>query len=252
MSRRFGPMESIMAGIKMSSGDAVVNIDIDLQDPPSLIPEMVKEWRDNNSDVVFTTRTKRQGESTVRKVISSVGYKILRYASNIPIEKDSGDFRLISKRVIDEYKKFSEVYPFFRFLTDWVGFKRAQIFYERRPRRMGKTKHPTRLNLLYDFFEISLMPFTDLPIRLALMFGLISFIICAVVLLRTLFLHFTGVPDFSTTLIFVTILGFGSVQTLTMGIMFVYVGSIFKEIKKRPLYIINKVYGFERETLIKK
>jgi dolichol-phosphate mannosyltransferase len=100
MSRRFGPMESIMAGVKMSSGDALVNLDIDLQDPPSLIKELVKYWREEKYDVVFTTRTKRLGEPFVKKVVSSIGYKLLKLFSNVQMEKDSGDFRLISRRVI--------------------------------------------------------------------------------------------------------------------------------------------------------
>ena len=93
MSRRFGPMESIMAGIKMSSGDAIINIDIDLQDPPSIIPEMIKRWRDDKSEVVITTRLKREGESYLKKTISVIGYKILKFFSAIPIEENSGDFR---------------------------------------------------------------------------------------------------------------------------------------------------------------
>ena len=104
MSRRFGPMESIMAGIRMSSGDAVINIDIDLQDPPSLIPEMIKCWQEDGSEVVMTTRLKRQGESYFKKMISVIGYKILKIFSSIPIEENSGDFRLISRRVIYEYQ----------------------------------------------------------------------------------------------------------------------------------------------------
>ena len=157
-----------MAGVKLATGDALINIDIDLQDPPSLIKEMVKYWREQKYEVVFTTRTKREGESFVKKFVSSVGYKILKKYTNIPIEKDSGDYRLISRRVIDEYKKFSEVYPFFRFVIDWIGFKRKQIFYERQPRRIGKTKHPLGLGVFFNFFEISLTPFTDTPIRFAL------------------------------------------------------------------------------------
>ena len=129
MSRRFGPMESIMAGIKMSSGDALINLDIDLQDPPSLIKELVRYWREEKYDVVFTTRTKRLGEPIVKKIVSSVGYKLLKLFSNVQMEKDSGDFRLISRRVIEEYKKFNEIYPFFRFVVDWIGFKRKQVFY---------------------------------------------------------------------------------------------------------------------------
>ena len=250
LSRRFGPMESIMAGIQMSSGDALVNLDIDLQDPPSLISEMVKFWREENYDVVFTTRTSREGEPFVKKIISSVGYKILKRFTNIPMEKDSGDFRLISKRVIEEYKKFNEVYPFFRFVVDWIGFKRKQIFYERKPRRKGKTKHPFGLGIFFNFFEISLTPFTDAPIRFALIFGIISFITTLIIMLRTLYLFFAGVSfqEISSTSIFVAILFFGSIQSLILGVLSIYIGSIFKESKKRPLYIIDKTFGFEETS----
>jgi glycosyltransferase involved in cell wall biosynthesis len=247
MSRRFGPMESIMAGIKMSSGDAVINIDMDLQDPPSLIPEMIKRWREDKSEVVITTRLKRHGESLFKKTISVIGYKILKFFSSVPIEENSGDFRLISRKVIDEYNKFSEIYPFFRFLVDFIGFKRSQIFYERRPRKKGKTKHPISFRLMFEFFEISMMPFSNLPLRLILLFGIFSFFICTVITIRTLYLHFTGVENFSTTSIFVAILIFGSIQSLIIGILSIYIGSIYKETKKRPLYIIDKLYGFDNK-----
>jgi dolichol-phosphate mannosyltransferase len=240
-------MESIMAGIKMSTGDALVNIDIDLQDPPILIKEMVKYWREDNYDVVFTTRIKREGEGYFKKVLSNIGYKILKFTSNINIEKDSGDFRLISRRVINEYKKFNEIYPFFRFVVDWIGFRRKQIFYERKPRRAGNTNHPFGLKIIYDFFEISLTPFSDLPIRLALLFGIFSFAICLVLLIRILFLYFSGENNISPLSTFVAILFFGSTQSLVIGILSIYVGSIFKEVKKRPLYIIDSVYGFDEK-----
>lgn len=245
LSRRFGPMESIMAGIKFSSGDALVNIDIDLQDPPSLIKKMVKYWKEENYEVVFTTRTKREGEGTLKKIISSIGYRILKKFTNIPIEKDSGDFRLISRRVINEYKKFSEVYPFFRFIVDSIGFKRKQIFYERQPRRKGETKHPFGLGVFFNFFEISLTPFTDAPIRFALLFGILSFLVCLVIMTRTIILFFSGESDISTTSLFVAILFFGSIQSLVLGILSLYIGSIFKETKNRPLYIVESTLGFE-------
>ncbi|MDC0384412.1 glycosyltransferase family 2 protein [bacterium] len=245
LSRRFGPMESIMAGIQMSTGDALINLDIDLQDPPSLIAEMVKHWREDGFDVVFSTRTKRHGEPLIKKIISSIGYKILKKFTNIPIEKDSGDFRLISKKVITEYKKFSEVYPFFRFVVDWIGFKRKQIFYERKPRRKGNTKHPLGLGIIYNFFEISFTPFTDAPLRFALIFGIISFIACFIIMIRTILLFLMGEPNISTTSLFVAILFFGSINSLILGILSIYIGSIFKDSKKRPLYIIESSYGFD-------
>tara|TARA_B110000967_G_scaffold196593_2_gene227363 strand:+ start:103 stop:1068 length:966 start_codon:yes stop_codon:yes gene_type:complete len=245
LSRRFGPMESIMAGIQMSTGDALVNLDIDLQDPPSLIAEMVKHWREDGFDVVFSTRTKRHGEPLIKKIISSIGYKILKKFTNIPIEKDSGDFRLISRKVITEYKKFSEVYPFFRFVVDWIGFKRKQIFYERKPRRKGNTKHPLGLGIIYNFFEISFTPFTDAPLRFALIFGIISFIACFIIMIRTILFFLIGEPNISTTSLFVAILFFGSINSLILGILSIYIGSIFKDSKKRPLYIIESCYGFD-------
>ena len=245
LSRRFGPMESIMAGIQMSTGDALINLDIDLQDPPSLIAEMVKHWREDGFDVVFSTRTKRDGEPLIKKIISSIGYKILKKFTNIPIEKDSGDFRLISRKVITEYKKFSEVYPFFRFVVDWIGFKRKQIFYERKPRRKGNTKHPLGLGIIYNFFEISFTPFTDAPLRFALIFGIISFIACFIIMIRTILLFLMGEPNISTTSLFVAILFFGSINSLILGILSIYIGSIFKDSKKRPLYIIESSYGFD-------
>lgn len=245
LSRRFGPMESIMAGIQMSTGDALINLDIDLQDPPSLIAEMVKHWREDGFDVVFSTRTKRHGELLIKKIISSIGYKILKKFTNIPIEKDSGDFRLISRKVITEYKKFSEVYPFFRFVVDWIGFKRKQIFYERKPRRKGNTKHPLGLGIIYNFFEISFTPFTDAPLRFALIFGIISFIACFIIMIRTILLFLMGEPNISTTSLFVAILFFGSINSLILGILSIYIGSIFKDSKKRPLYIIESSYGFD-------
>jgi|TARA_B110000027_G_scaffold108082_1_gene115130 glycosyltransferase involved in cell wall biosynthesis len=244
LSRRFGPMESIMAGIQLSTGDALINLDIDLQDPPALIEEMVKHWLVDDFDVVFTTRTKRQGEPLIKKVISSVGYKILKKFTNIPIEKDSGDFRLISRRVINEYKKFSEVYPFFRFVVDWIGFKRKQIFYERKPRRKGSTKHPLGLGILFNFFEISFTPFTDAPLRFALLFGLFSFLASFIIMIRTIFLFLMGEPNISTTSLFVGILFFGSINSLILGIFSIYIGAIFKDSKKRPLYIIESCFGF--------
>jgi polyisoprenyl-phosphate glycosyltransferase len=247
LSRRFGPMESIMAGVQLSTGDALVNLDIDLQDPPSLISEMVKFWREDGYDVVFTTRTERQGESVIKKIVSSMGYKILKKFSNISIEKDSGDFRLISRRVINEYKKFREVYPFFRFVVDWIGFKRKQIFYKRKPRRKGNTKHPLGLGILFNFFEISFTPFTDAPLRFALIFGIFSFLVSAFIMMRTTILFFMGEPNISTTSLFVAILLFGSINSLILGILSVYIGSIFKDSKKRPMYIIESCFGFDEK-----
>lgn len=252
MARRFGPMESIMAGVRASSGDALINIDIDMQDPPELIPEMIKFWLNDSYDVVYTTRTKRLGEGFIKPFISNVGYRILKFFTYVPMEKDSGDFRLISRRVIDEYKKFGENLPFFRFIVDWIGFERKQIFYEREPRRYGKTGHPLGLGVIFNFFEISLTPFTDFPVRFSLMLGFISFFISFIVVIRTLYLFFSGEDDISTTSMFVAILIFGSIQSLILGFLGLYIGSIHRQVKNRPLYIIDNVIGLNEEHKNKK
>ena len=129
-------------------------LDIDLQDPPNLIPKMVNYWLKDKFDVVYTTRTKRKGETIIKKVISNIGYRILKLFTYVEIERDSGDFRLISRRVINEYIKFGENFPFFRFIVDYIGFEKKQIFYERQPRLYGSSGHPLGLGVIFNFFEI--------------------------------------------------------------------------------------------------
>ena len=172
LSRRFGHMAGIMAGLKNCIGDAAIYLDIDLQDPPDLIKEMVHSWVNENYDVVFTTR-KRREQQWFMKFITKIGYKILEKTSYINMAKDSGDFRLISRKVIDQYVGFKEINPFFRFLVDFIGFKKKQIYYDREVREFGKSNF-SLYKIFHQFFEISLVPFSDFPIRIALIFGLVS------------------------------------------------------------------------------
>jgi len=243
LSRRFGHMPGIMAGLKNCRGDAAIYIDIDLQDPPSVISKMITLWIEDNCDVIFTTRIDRQ-EGFLMKILNKIGYFVLKKTSFINISKDSGDFRLISRRVINEYVKFNEINPFFRFITDFIGFKKKQVFYRREKRFKGKSKF-SFYQIFYQFFEIALMPFSNFPVRFSLIFGLFSFSISSFILLRTLYLHFDGVALIGTTSIFVAILIFGSVQSLILGLLSIYIGSIYMETKKRPIYIIDKKIGFK-------
>lgn len=243
LSRRFGHMSGIMAGLRKCEGDAAVYIDIDLQDPPELISEMVKHWLHENCDVVFTTRKSRP-ENFFMKILTKVGYRILKYSSEINITKDSGDFRLISRRVINEYVKFNELNPFFRFLVDFIGFKKKQIFYEKKSREKGSTNF-SLYQIVLQFFEISLIPFTNFPLRFALFFGITTFFICMGILIRTGYLFFTGTDEIGTTSIFGAILLFGGIQSLILGLLAIYVGLIFKQTRNRPLYIVESEIGFD-------
>lgn len=243
LSRRFGHMAGIMAGLKNCDGDAAVYIDIDLQDPPELISEMCHYWLKENYDVVFTTRKKRIDRFHMN-ILNKIGYEILNKTAYVKIAKNSGDFRLISRKVINEYVKFNELNPFFRFLVDFIGFKKKQIFYNRENREYGKSKF-NLFKIFIQFFEISLAPFSDAPIRFALIFGLISFLVCFAILIRTAFLYFTGELVISSTSIFGAILLFGSLQSLIVGFMAIYIGLIFKQTRNRPIYIIEEKIGFE-------
>ena len=243
LSRRFGHMAGIMAGLKNCIGDAAIYLDIDLQDPPDLIKEMVHSWVNENYDVVFTTRKKRE-QQWFMKFITKIGYKILEKTSYINMAKDSGDFRLISRKVIDQYVGFKEINPFFRFLVDFIGFKKKQIYYDREVREFGKSNF-SLYKIFHQFFEISLVPFSDFPIRIALIFGLVSFFVCTGILIRTAYLYLSGVVEISTTSIFGAILLFGGIQSLILGILAVYIGSIFKETKQRPIYIVQEKIGFD-------
>ena len=216
LSRRFGHMAGIMAGLKNCIGDAAIYLDIDLQDPPDLIKEMVHSWVNENYDVVFTTR-KRTEQQWFMKFITKIGYKILEKTSYINMAKDSGDFRLISRKVIDQYVGFKEINPFFRFLVDFIGFKKKQIYYDREVREFGKSNF-SLYKIFHQFFEISLVPFSDFPIRIALIFGLVSFFVCTGILIRTAYLYLSGVVEISTTSIFGAILLFGGIQSLILGI----------------------------------
>lgn len=247
LSRRFGHMAGIMAGLKNSTGDAAIYLDIDLQDPPDLIPKMVNYWLHEKYDVVYTTRKKSSGNNLFLKLLSKIGYFILTKFSNVHFDTNSGDFKLITRRVIDEYIKFTEADPFYRLIVEYIGFKKKQIFYERRKRNIGKSKFGL-FSIFINFFNTAFFPFSDFPLRFAFVFGFLSFFFCTVVMIRTVYLFFFGAGTISTTSIFVAILFFAGIQSFITGILAMYIGMVHKETMKRPLYIIEESIGFEESN----
>jgi glycosyltransferase involved in cell wall biosynthesis len=244
LSRRFGHMPGIMAGLRNCTGDAALYLDIDLQDPPHLIADMVDAWMNENYEVVFTTRKMRHGESVVKKIVSKIGYKILQRTTYINIEPDSGDFKLISRRVINEIIKFKEINPFYRFLIDYIGFKKKQIFYERETRNKGKTKFPLGRKVFDQFFEISLIPFSDSPLKLIFLIGITAtlfiFPLTFYYILKYIFFH-REVGVLTNILILFLL----NINLLGLGFFALYLSAIFKEVKKRPVYIIDERIGFD-------
>ena len=241
LSRNFGKEIALTAGLDYSSGDAVIVIDADLQDPPELITKLVEKWREGY-DVVNAKRIKRKGESLLKKVMSYIYYRLLFYLSDINVPRDTGDFRLLNKNALDALLKLREKHRYMKGLFVWVGFKQKEIEYEREARFKGKTKWGffSLFNLAFD----GLTSFSIMPLRLASIIGflsaLIGFFYGAVIVFKTLFFH-EPVAGFTSIVVLVTF--FGGIQLLSIGIIGEYIGRIFNETKNRPLYVVKNIQG---------
>jgi dolichol-phosphate mannosyltransferase len=241
-SRRFGMAEGHMCGLREATGDYVVYMDCDLQDPPELIPEMLKRALLEHADVVFTTRRSRAGETWIKLKVTALGYWILNSLSAIPVPSDSGDFKLLSRRVVDHVIQLKEQKPFVRGLVTWVGFKQIQFFYDRDARAGGESHFPVfSRKVIYNFLDSALISFSDAPLKLALLAGAGAICGAATLFCYMLFLKITGdvVPGWSA--IMATMLVLGGVQMFVMGIFGLYIHTIYLEVKGRPLYIVDKV-----------
>ena len=250
-SRNFGHMPCIYAGLEATTGDAVIYMDADLQDPPELIPEMIQAWKsEDDVEVVFTTRTHRDGDGFFKLWITKWGYKILKFASEVPIHENSGDFRLLSRRALNQFLKFKEKKPFFRFLVSWIGFKQKQVFYRREKRYAGTSNFSVFSRKVYSqFLEISLIPFSDKPLKLSLLAGFFTSFFAFTYLINIIFtkLVFGGhLPGWSA--IMAVLLFLGGVQFSVIGILGLYIGSIHKETQGRPNYIIKDRIGFPEKS----
>ena len=241
LSRNFGKEIALTAGLDYSSGEAVIVIDADLQDPPELIPKLVEKWSEGY-DVVNAKRIKRKGESLLKKVMSYIYYRLLFYLSDINVPRDTGDFRLLNKNALDALLKLREKHRYMKGLFVWVGFKQKEIEYEREARFKGKTKWGffSLFNLAFD----GLTSFSIMPLRLASTIGflsaLIGFFYGAVIVFKTLFFH-EPVAGFTSLVVLITF--FGGIQLLSIGIIGEYIGRIFNETKNRPLYVVKNIQG---------
>ena len=241
LSRNFGKEIAMIAGIDHVKSDALVIIDADLQDPPELIQEMISYW-ENGYDDVYARRNNRQGETWLKKKTSQWYYRILQKSTNIPIQIDTGDFRLLDRRCIEALQKFRESQRNTKAIFSWIGYKKKEIFYDRDPRLSGQTKWNYRklLNLAID----GITSFTTAPLRMATIFGfiisLIAFIWIIYLLVRPLFGVSTGAGYSS---LMAVILFLGGVQLLSLGIIGEYIGRIFIETKNRPLYLIEEYHA---------
>lgn len=247
MSRNFGVSPCVMAGLRFSSGDLVVYMDADLQDPPEVIPQMIEAWREGeNVDVVHTKRLSRDGESPVKLWITKVGYDILHRTSSIKLQTEVGDFKLLSRRVVTYLLQLKEKNPFMRGLVLWVGFNQVTITYNREARFAGETKFRVfSLAVISNFFSSALVSFSNIPLQIASILGGLSSVLSLILIIHVLLEKLQGRNLPGWTAIMVAVLFIGGVQLLSIGILGLYVSNIFLESKGRPLYIVSDTFGFE-------
>ncbi|HEY0382323.1 MAG TPA: glycosyltransferase family 2 protein [Candidatus Elarobacter sp.] len=241
LSRNFGHQIAATAGLDAARGDAVVLMDGDLQDPPALIDDFLAKFREGY-DVVFATRRRRAGESRFKLFTAALFYRIIRRLTNVSIPVDTGDFRLMSRRVVTALRGSRERHRFIRGLVSWVGYKQTGIEYDRAERFSGESKYP--VSKMIKFAVDGITAFSEIPLRIATWFGFFVSIIGFLVALYELGLHFfTGynLPGYTSTIF--AILFLGGVQLITIGILGEYVGRVYDEIKGRPLYLVAENVG---------
>ncbi len=242
LSRNFGHQLAATAGIELAGGGAVILMDGDLQDPPELIEAFVEKWREG-FDVVYAVRRSRKGESAFKLITAGFFYRIIKKLTKVSIPVDTGDFRLMSRRVVESLRRLPERHRFLRGMVSWVGFSQVGVEYDRDVRLSGKTKYP--LPKMIRFAIDGITSFSDIPLRFASYFGFavsaLAFVYALIVVIDKLFgVHPPAyTPGWASTIVAVVFLG--GVQLISLGILGEYLGRIYDEVKGRPLYLISDI-----------
>ena len=239
LSRNFGHQAAVTAGLKYTTGDAVAIMDSDLQDPPEVIEEMITLW-ENGNDVIYAKRKLRKGETPFKLFTAKMFYKVLNGLSDVEIPKDTGDFRLADRKVIDVINSLPEHNKFLRGLFSWVGFKQTPLEYERQERFAGKTKYP--LKKMLKLASDGILSFSTKPLKLLGVLGILSVTLSFVILIYALISYIFNLNHLTAgwTSLMVTITFFSGMQFISIWLLAEYIGKIYDESKNRPEYIINK------------
>ena len=240
-SRNFGHQIAVTAGVDYAKGAAIVLIDADLQDPPELIPEMIEKWKEGYQ-VVYCQRKKRAGESKFKLLTAKYFYKILTYLSDVEIPVDTGDFRLIDRKVVDVMKSMPEKDRFIRGMVAWIGFKQFALQYDREERHAGESKYP--FWKMVKFAIDGILSFSIKPLRLSALLGFTSSFLSLGGILYALVMWAIGTRVVGWTLMFIAIMFFSGVQLISLGVIGEYIGRTYAATKNRPLYIIDEMRGF--------
>lgn len=255
MSRRFGVSECVLAGMRYARGDGVIYMDADLQDPPEVIPELIQKWL-SGADVVYTVRVSREGESALKMLLTKAAYQIIGFAAEIDLKVETGDFKLVSRRVVNELLKLKEKSPYLRGLVEWVGFKQVPVFYHRQRRAGGRTHFPLWRNFFRDLVTLhgpvgtfirGLTGFSVVPLAVFLVVGLVLCVGAFVAVFGVVVMKYTGarLPE-AAVILAVTFLLSG-IQLLGIGTLGLYLGRIYDQVKGRPDYIVESVVQFDED-----
>jgi dolichol-phosphate mannosyltransferase len=246
-ARNFGHQIAVTAGLDYAQGDAIVIIDSDLQDPPEVILDMIDRWKEGY-EVVYAVRSERKGESWFKEFTAKLFYRIIYRITDVDIPLDTGDFRLMDRKVVDAMNRMRERNRFIRGMTSWVGFRQTGVTYVREERYAGETHYPFRK--MFKFALDAITSFSYAPLQLATYLGFIIAGLSAIAALLVVFARlFMGTNPFygqATTL--VTVLFLGGVQLITLGIIGEYLGRIYDEVKGRPLYLVREALGFDEQS----
>ncbi len=240
-SRNFGKEIAIMAGLDYAKGDAVIFIDADLQDPPEVIPELIKYWEKGYDDV-YAKRRSRKGETWLKKWTSKMYYRVLQKMTNVEIQKDTGDFRLLDRRCVNALKKMRESSRNSKSMFSWIGYKKKEVLYDRDPRIAGKTKW--NYVRLIDLALDGITSFTTSPLKISTYIAIPTFIIFIIYFIYAIIKAIViNTPVQAYQAIILLILFFAGVNIMLFGIIGEYLGRIFKESKGRPLYFVDEYNG---------
>lgn len=244
-SRNFGHQPAVTAGINNCDADLAVILDADMQDPPELIPDMLKRMEEEQANVVYCVRKVREGESLFKKTTAKAFYRLMNYMSEVSFPLDTGDFRLVDRKIMDQFDRFQERSKYIRGLISWLGYKQVPFYYEREARIAGETKHP--FSKMWKFASTAMLYFSKKPLRLAMSLGFVAVLVGIVLAVWFTLGKIYGFSKAETgwTSIMTSVIFFGGVQLLTVGVLGQYVGILFDEIKARPEYIIDEKKNFE-------
>jgi len=237
LSRSFGHQLALTAGLDHARGNAVVLIDGDLQDPPEAIPALVARWREG-IDVVVARRRTRPGETRLKLATARGFYALMGHLAQVPLEPNAGDFRLLDRQVVDALGELRERNRFLRGMTSWVGFESAVVEYDREARGEGATKFSLRRMLRFAVDGVA--SFSHVPLQIATLLGLVIAAVALLLLPLTVVARYTGIYDRGVPSLLFAVLLIGGIQLMTLGVIGEYVGRIYDEVKRRPLYVVKK------------